>query len=279
LLGLVNGGKRPDTTAFKPVDWHLLEPSHNEHAGPKATNKFWSNWVVDNKTVPKGSGAEFAIFPMPYVLKWGKWSDKVGEFLPPALKISRSDPKFDYLPWGGRTEGVPTYSSPFVGQFSMSAKEGAHGGGHIITEESLFGIWVQVRGPPDTDRHITFPIFSGMAYVSGRYSGFTPVIGSDKLIQSVEKIQNGIWSVKNDGGVEFRVYILDAAGEYIDGSFDFDSKGVGNSELNGWMRMAEVREATDATVLDAHARAIVVGMDLDVLAGGTVKYIFKKAVR
>lgn len=281
VLGLVNGGKRPNTVAFEPVDWHLLEPSHNEHAGPKATNKFWSNWVVDNRTIDKGSGVEYPIFPMPYVIKWGKWSARVGEFLPPTLEISRSDPEFGYLAWAGRKEGVPSYSAKFVGQFSLSAKEGAHGGGHIIIEESVFGIVLQVRGPPDTNRHITFPIFSGIAYVSGRYSGFTPVIGgtNDRQVKSVNKVRDGIWSVTNDGGVEFRVYVLDPSGNFIGSSFDFNSNGVGNSKLDGWMRMAEVREAPDTKILDAHARAIVVGMDLDVLAGGTVKYTFKKAQR
>jgi len=281
VLGLVNGGKQPNTVAFEPIDWHLLEPSHTEHVGPKATNKFWSNWVVDNRTTDKTTGVEFPIFSMPYVIQWGKFSNKVGEFLPPALEISRSDPKYGYIAWAGRKEGVPSYAAQTVGQFSLSAKEGAHGGGHIITEESLFGVTVQVRGPPDTDRHISFPIFSGMAYVSGRYSGFTPVIGStkDRKVKSVKKVQYGMWSITNDGDTEFRVYVLDAASNFIGSSFDFDNNGVGNAQLDGWVRMAEVRSFEDTKVLDAHARAVVVGMDLEVLAGGAVKYSFKKSQR
>merc|ERR1719469_1818829 len=147
---------------------------------------------------------------MPYVIKWGKVSTAIGEYLPPALEISRSDPEFGYLAWGSRREGVPSYSAKFVGQFALSATEGAHGGGHNIIEEGLFGIIAQVRGPPDTDMHITFPIYSGNAYVSGRYSGFTPKIASttDRKVESVTKISNGIFEAINDASTEFRVYVL-----------------------------------------------------------------------
>lgn len=278
VISVVNGGRQPDPIAFKPVDWHVLEPSHTDVTGPKATNKFWTNWLVDNRTIAKGTGAEFPISPMPYVIKWGKVSTTVGKYLPPALEISRSDPEFGYMAWGSRKEGVPSYAATFVGQFALSATEGAHGGGHNIIQESLFGVHVQVRGPPDTDRHITFPIYSGNAYVSGRYSGFTPKIAStaDRHVEKVTKISDGIFEAVNDAGTKFRVYVLDADCEFHS-SFSFDSHGVGTSKLDGWVRMAELRTAADASILDAHARAVVVGMELDVLAAGRVTYSFKTA--
>jgi len=281
VLGLVNGGKQPDKVGFKPIDWHLLEPSHTEVKGPKATNKFWVNWVVDNRTVSKGTGVEFPIFPMPYLLKWGAWSRKEGVELPPMMEVSRSDPKFGYMAWGSRTEGVPSYSAPFVGEFALSAVEGAHGGGHIILKESLFGVLIQVRGPEGSTRAITFPVFSGMAYVSGRYTGgFTPVIAStkDRQLTSITKVKDGIFSAKNDADVEFRVYVLDAAANFAS-SFDFDGSGVGNQPLDGWVRIAQVLSPEDTKVLDAHAQAVVLGFDLDVKADGKISYSFRKALR
>lgn len=86
---------------------------------------------------------------------------------------------------------------------------------------------------PWQGRNITFPIYSGMTYVSGLYQGYTPQITSTRAIVAVDWVRNGTWSLRNNGGKEFRLYALQLDGHFVDtwqGPLDFpkfrDRKGV-----------------------------------------------------
>eukprot|EP00931_Biecheleriopsis_adriatica_P059290 TRINITY_DN35452_c0_g1_i1.p1 TRINITY_DN35452_c0_g1~~TRINITY_DN35452_c0_g1_i1.p1 ORF type:complete len:945 (+),score=122.89 TRINITY_DN35452_c0_g1_i1:104-2938(+) len=255
---------RPSEEIFPdPMGSRWIHPAQTEVAGPKATNKFWANWVV-------ASGSHEAIYPMPFVLKWGSWPA-------PELRVSRGESKDVYGDASNTgPERVRQYYTPFVSEFGLGALEEAETSGYSIVRETLFGINVRVRGPAGTNRQITFPIFSGMTYISGHFEGgFTPRITTERALVSISKIRDGTWSFRNNGGVEFRVYALRNSGDFVDSSFSFDDRGRLNKALEGWVRLAQVNNPGDADVLDLHASAILVDWALQVTKG-KVQYQFAK---
>lgn len=168
---------------------------------------------------------------------------------------------------------MKAYVSLSETEFTMGAKEPTSN--YTVVSEGLFGFHAEVRGL--FGQKITFPIYSGMAYVSGRFSGgLTPVISHPDGLDRVQKVRDGIWAFRNNKGNESRVYVLDAAGNFVDSAYDFDAKGQLNQALDGWVRLAQVLGASDEQILDAHAKAILVGFRLQVEAGGTVRYVFQK---
>jgi len=257
----------PDPATFPSTRGHRLQPARLEVAAPTATNKFWANWVVDN-------GAQEAIYPMPYTLKWGHLRTR------PELQVSHQPATVAY---GGAGTAAPperihTYSTQFSSEISLGAVEDAFQAGYAVVEEGLFGVRVEIRGPPGTSRAISFPVFSGMAYVSARYSGgFTPRVTSDQRITAFNKVRNGVWSFRNGGGKTFRVYVLDAGGKPVDNGYNFGADGRLNLALEGWVRTARVLDAGDEVVLDAHASAVIVGCELRITGNGLVHYDFRAA--
>jgi len=257
------GIDRPAPSLFPPASGHILPPANNELQGRKGTNKFWANWMV-------ASGKGEAIFTMPYALKWGLRSE---------LQVSHGDQIHTYADGASAAQEhrIRSYVTPVTGEFGLGALELAPGSPYVVVKEGLFGIHVEVRRHSPSPGKVSFPIYSGMAYVSGRFSGgITPRITSELNVASVRKVHNGIWAFRNGRGSEFRVYALTAIGERVDASYDFDRSGQMNRELDGWVRMAHVVKPGDEKVLDTHAGGVIQGCELQVDADGIVRYMFEK---
>jgi len=259
---------RPDETVFPlPQGTRHLPPFGTEVDGAKATNKFWANWVVEE-------GRELSIHPMPYVLRYDASTGA------PNMRVSRASNEARVVQYGDAetngAEKIRYYFSPFVNEFGLSAVESASQEGQIIVKEGLFGIHAEVRGPSGTQRKILFPIYSGMSYVSGFYTGFTPKISSDRALLVIERVSNGIWRLLNNGGKEFRVYAIDGSGNFADASVDFHPDGRMTKAFEGWIRLAEVQAPGDREILDFHAPAVLVDWQLEVEADGLIKYSFTK---
>ena len=262
--------QRPNATTFPtaPVQHHL-PPFGTDVSGPKATNKFWANWVVEE-------GRGLAIHPMPYVLQF---ASQAGEA--PNLKVSRSREPF--VAYGDADSNGPEkiryYFSPVINEFGLGAAENAGQEGPVVVKEGLFGINVELRGPSGTTRKMTFPIYSGMAYVSAYYEGgFTPKVTSERALLGVDPIQDGVWRLTNNGGREFRLYAILPSGQFADSSYEFDNQGLMNKPFEGWLRLAEVQEPGDVNVLDQHAGAVLTDWDMD-LELGSLRYQFVKSGR
>ena len=258
--------ERPDADVFPlPNAPRHLPPFGTEVEGPKSTNKFWANWVVEE-------GRHLSIHPMPYVLRFDS-SDGT-----PNMQVSRStSPHIQY--GDAETNGankIRYYFSPFVNEFGLAAVEASSNDGQIVVKEGLFGIHAEVRGLPGTQRKILFPIYSGMSYVSGYYEGFTPRISSDRALLVVEAVSAGIWKLLNNGGKEFRLYAIHPSGNFADNTFQFSLDGRMNKPFEGWIRLAEVQAPEDRAILDQHALAVLVDWQLDVERGGLVRYSFTK---
>eukprot|EP00930_Biecheleria_cincta_P039972 TRINITY_DN27426_c0_g1_i1.p1 TRINITY_DN27426_c0_g1~~TRINITY_DN27426_c0_g1_i1.p1 ORF type:complete len:266 (-),score=34.71 TRINITY_DN27426_c0_g1_i1:143-940(-) len=206
------GTAAPDSRVFETAPApHQFVPIHaGTLDGPKATNKFWTNWAV-------ASGTELPIFPMPYALKLSSAGSR-------GLQVSHGDQVPTYSTQAGDVSKVSHYMTPFVAEYAIGAVESTQA--PSIVNESIFGIHAQLGSSESPNRKITYPIFSGMAYVTGRFQGgFTPQITSDRAITLVERLKDGIWRFRNNGGVEFRIYALSESGEFVDASFDFDAGG------------------------------------------------------
>uniref|UniRef100_A0A7S2N8J0 glucan endo-1,3-beta-D-glucosidase n=1 Tax=Zooxanthella nutricula TaxID=1333877 RepID=A0A7S2N8J0_9DINO len=265
LLHELDSDRAPDASVFPRVTRHRLPPALSKVQGPKATNKFWANWVVSR-------GEHGPIFPMPYALKWrAKGACAAAE-----MTISHGTPQYEYGGVAGPGR-ITKISTPFVSELSLGAVEELAPGHHTIVREGLFGVHVQVRGlPANSNRKVTYPVFSGMAYVSGRYENLRPRISAQpRAMLALDKVRPGVWAYRHNGGREFRVYVLTENGAFADDSFNFDQEGRLNKPLDGWVRAAAVNGPSDAAALDEHAGSVLVNMELDVESSGVVRYRFQ----
>lgn len=70
---------------------------------------------------------------------------------------------------------------------------------------------------------------------------------------------------------EFRLYAVDASGNFADESFDFHADGTMTKAFEGWIRLAEVQAPEDREILDFHAQAVLVDWQLEVEGDGIIK--------
>jgi len=247
--------REPDRTLFPPQRRFPLEPANTEVQGPKHTNKFWGNWVVDDANVG------IAIYPSPYTLKF----QHVGDSPAGGLIVMKGET--DYQGSFFTTHWTPDFVFGAIEDFQ---------GMHTVVKEQHFGVHVQVRPAAGSNCTVTYPIFAGMAYPTARYEGgCTPRVTSPYDLRLVEKVRAGVWRFqKNAFNKEYRVYLLTPDGEFVDDSYNFDAQGNLNKQLNGWVRFADLQQLSDTEVLDQHANTILVGWTLEV-EEGVVRYNFE----
>eukprot|EP00933_Yihiella_yeosuensis_P036591 TRINITY_DN3034_c3_g1_i1.p1 TRINITY_DN3034_c3_g1~~TRINITY_DN3034_c3_g1_i1.p1 ORF type:complete len:763 (-),score=140.23 TRINITY_DN3034_c3_g1_i1:355-2643(-) len=247
----------------------IHRPEQTSLAAPIATNKFWVNWVVRD-------GGRFPIYPMPYILSFGKEANSQ------VLQVAHSN---RVTIKGHDQRRIKAYISPNIPDIYIGADKAGLQDPKIISE-GVFGATVELKSY-DGANSVRFPVFSGLAYISGHFSGgLTPKVSHPHGLQAVKKVKPGIWSFVNRRNTEYRVYVLDEAGKLADDSYEFDSKGVANKPLLGWVRVAMVAAEGDVfaegdvvatkVALDASAEAVVTGCELKVLSNGKVKYAFEK---
>lgn len=247
----------PSPDLFPPRNRAVLPPYFTAVAGPKNTNKFWGNWLVE-------PGATDAIFCLPWALKWSNPDQGISN----QLQISNQNPEF--------MNNYRIQETPVIWDFAIGVVE-KMAGKHSIVKEDLFGVHVDVYGPSGTSRKITYPIFNGMTYITARTTGgLTPRAIAAESMREVSKVRAGVWKVVNSRGRQFRVYALTPAGKPVDNSFKLDNSGTMNKQLDGWFRLAAVNNNSDTVVLDAHAGAVVMGCDLSADGNGVVQYSWVK---
>lgn len=249
----------PPPQVFPSKKGHPVKrPENVQTKGPWSTNKFWANWLVKD-------GFAYPIYTMPYVLTL--------EGPPHACKlhISHGTQRAVYGNLGNNR--MQTYFTPHIPDLSLGTKEPTTT--PRIVNESLFGTHVSVRGL--SGEELSFPIFTGMPYITGQYSGFTPRVSHPHGLEHMEKIKPGVWSLRNRRQQEYRVYVLQQNGHFVDNSYDFDNDGLLNRKLHGWVRVAHLLKDGDCDTLDRHASALLVGCDVDITEHGSVRYIFQRA--
>lgn len=250
----------PNQQVFPPRTGHpIYQPSQSNHKSPLSTNKFWVNWVVKD-------GGKYPIYTSPYMLSFSTQSNSQ------MLQIAHGSPVYFMNPTD-KTR-MKAYVNPNNPDIYIGAKEGGLTGPRVIQSNALFGATVELSG--SNGKSVEFPVFSGMAYVSGKFSGLTPRIWHPNGFQELKKVSPGAWNVQNRFGATFRIYGFTNDVSPLDDSFDFDSSGSMNKQLEGWLRLALVPNVGDESALDAHAAAIITDVDVDVMSDGSIHYNFQK---
>jgi len=249
----------PSPQVFPSRSGHPVQrPENVQTRGPWSTNKFWANWLVKD-------GFAYPIYTMPYMLTLD------GPPHASKLHVSHGIQKTIYGSLGN--DRMQSYFTPHVPDLSLGTKEPT--AAPRIVNESLFGVHVSVKGW--FGEELDFPIFTGMPYITGQYSGFTPRVSHPDGLERVEKVKPGVWSLRNRRQQEYRVYVLQQNGHLVDNSYDFDNEGLLNRKLLGWVRIAHLLKDNDRDTLDAHASALLVGCEVEITGNGSLRYVFQRA--
>eukprot|EP00438_Fugacium_kawagutii_P008138 Skav234379 [mRNA] locus=scaffold2071:225188:236822:- [translate_table: standard] len=107
---------------------------------------------------------------------------------------------------------------------------------------------------------------------------FSPFVSEFGLSAVESASQEGQIIVKENGEpnyetLEFRLYAVDASGNFADESFDFHPDGTMTKAFEGWIRLAEVQAPEDREILDFHAQAVLVDWQLELEDDGVIKSI------
>lgn len=354
-----------------------------EVSGPHQTNKFWANWVsvkpgdqpVQVFTMPytlmwsedtnnwrchyyaAGEDAEWCqsnptdgnrevqyFAPGTSMCGECECCERIVQVRAEMIISHQMEPESHYNP--AFPDRILFYISHFIGDYALGAVEQTSASHYAIAREDLMGIHALVRGADGSGRTLRFPVYRGMAYISGHYTRFTPRIHSPQgYIREVTKIRQGVWRFKNnagdpdslwqcqyyadgqddawcksnpivnegsqqwevnyfgpggkcdpchcckrpvqdpaadpnDYGTEYRVYVMDEAGNFADGEFTNTSSGFAlDRELTGWVRMAQVANPSDTAALDAHAQRILEAIRLEVDSPQEFRYVFETSGR
>jgi endoglucanase Acf2 len=226
----------PPAHIFEPRADHYMPPRRISAPGRHQTNKFWTNWISG-----KPNDGQKPIFTMPYALRWSEEDDgwkchyysggqsdawcksnpREGNFemkffgasgvcghchccararqIRAELHISHGQPKINYAK-GDRAGRIAWYMTRFKSSFSIGIKERSNPKHYDVTKEGLLGVHAQITGM-DPRKTVTFPVYRGMAYITGNYYGLTPRISSPQgYIKSFSKVSSGIFDFKNNEG-------------------------------------------------------------------------------
>ena len=277
---------------------------NDERLGNKSiqTNKFWWNWIVENSNVPMDrrnpQGLTHPIFPQPYALQWSNQrlgvSHEPQEFVFSKPEVDNNWPE---------ENGMRSYSTTIRHAFQIGATAAIEDDEYSFVKESDTGIHVQLG---NGSKRITFPIYSGMAYVTARYEGeLTPKFFKGfYFLHGACKVQNGVFEATYGGPIPTdKMYIIDENGEEVEkpnlvyriylitenGNFADESHEMiaENGELylnkpfNGFVRVAQVggyeMESCDYECLERlteSAPAILWDVNVDIRDGGILEYSF-----
>ncbi|KAL9113220.1 MAG: hypothetical protein Q9227_002555 [Pyrenula ochraceoflavens] len=181
-------------------------PTRDDHPQPRLginqttpieTNKFYANAFL-------GSQGQ-SIFSEPYTLQWSKGS---GNAMSYGMSISHidSDQKV-YGPVTNTTPGDPVayYINP-IGIQSVILSAAEIGSSSVMTTDSLeqFSANINLLPQAGSNSGMTFPVASGMGFVTALYTDLTPAIQSSVFFDHIEgsfNVKSGIW--------KYRLYLAD----------------------------------------------------------------------
>jgi endoglucanase Acf2 len=114
------------------------------------------------------------------------------------LHISHGDPKINYATKGDRAGRIAWYMTRFRSSFSIGIKEKSDPQHYNVKKEGLLGIHAEVKGAGGS---VTFPVYRGMAYITGNFDGLTPRINSPQgYIRKMTKVSSGVFDFRNNEG-------------------------------------------------------------------------------
>ncbi|KAM0332016.1 hypothetical protein ACHAQA_002282 [Verticillium albo-atrum] len=244
-------------------------------AGPIQTNKFYSNFFLGDQTGPT--------YTFPYSIAWSKGQGPAASW---GIAISHTEPKQRVFGPVQYNKANSYYINP-VGIQSMvlSAKELGKTTLLAIDQITPFSARIGLKKNSASAPSILFPLVQGMAYVTGQFSGATPMIQSAVYIRSMVRVAKNPKSnvVKYnfllEDGTTWRVYGYNTQGDPLDLTVVNNGLAQSKKPFYGTIQIAKDPKTTGSEkILDDGAGIYATGVTLTGSTSGAVgTYTFKFA--
>lgn len=238
---------------------HPLNVPDNTNNAPVETNKFYTNMLLDARTLP--------IYPQPYSVWWTDVPDFYG------LGISHCDQ--NQRVFGPQPNSNPAeyfYNPTGIMSLCLSADEFSQSKPSLATYS--WGMMSVVAQLGCNSGRVQFPIVNGMGFVTGLYSGLRPIVSSQvgfKTYSTSTLLRRGLTKVRvtltND--TVWLIYVSSPSGQNIeyavrDGNHIF----LNGNETNLLVQVAKLPNDKCEPVIDSAAGSYAVGIQL---SGGVTR--------
>jgi len=246
-----------------PQRVHPLQPigyGPADLAKPIETNKWWAQLEVSG-------GQQSPCFAFPYTLWWSNTG-------PYGMNISHTEAS--QLVFGPGSP-PPYYLNPIgISSLNIGAKEFTSAMSMGLDTPTQFTVNVTLSQGGGS---IKFPFVEGMAWITGIYSGLTPLLPS---VHAIISFQSSTMS----GGSKYKISLNDGTTWLIyvfpnSGSYSLTQNGnsvVGSGHFNGYIQVAKIPigSSTAESIYDAQAGTYVTTMSLfGATSGSTGTYGFQ----
>ncbi|GFP54552.1 hypothetical protein ACSS6W_002371 [Trichoderma asperelloides] len=152
--------------------------------GPLQTNKFYSNFFLDDQRCPT--------FTFPYSVAWAGGKGVTASWGMACSHTEASQRVFGQEKFNGASS---YYLNP-VGIHSLviSAKELGRETALSIDSMTAFSARVHLSKDSESEPAISFPLVQGMAYITAQYSGATPIIQTGVFFKTMTRVTRNLKS-------------------------------------------------------------------------------------
>lgn len=244
-------------------------------SGPIQTNKFYSNFFLGDQTGPT--------YTFPYSIAWSRGQGPAASW---GIAISHTEPKQRVFGPIEYNKANAYYINP-VGIQSMilSAKELGKDTLLAMDQTTAFSARVGLKRNAASPPSIIFPLIQGMAFVTGQFSGATPMIQSGVYIRSMVRVATNPktnvvkYNFLLEDGTTWRVYGHSTSGAALDLQVINNGLVQSRNRFYGTVQIAKDPKTTGSEkVLDDGAGIYATGITLTGSTSGTVgTYSFKFA--
>ncbi|KAI9678861.1 MAG: hypothetical protein M1817_005921 [Caeruleum heppii] len=173
---LAVGRDAPPANIARTADHPAPRQGIAAQTDPISTNKFYANFFLGSQTQPT--------WTHPYSVSWSRGSGNAQSY---GLSISHiDDEQKAYAPGN-----PPQYYLNPNGIQSMILSAAELAGSTSLSMDSLqsFSANVNLHPQAGAGPAVTFPLVQGMGFVTGKYSGATPVIQSSVFFRTITRVQ------------------------------------------------------------------------------------------
>ena len=218
-----------------------------DQPNPYQTNKFYANFYLDTQ--------EFGTFTHPYSLTWSQGGGNANSWGMAIVQLD--DDAKSFGPVNDSLPGSPAeyYINPLgLQNVILSAAEFSNG--TILQTSNLEAFSANAILTPGASQNsstLVIPMVQGMAFVTGEYTGLTPLLQSSTFFSNLENVNIGTSGIfkyvatLNDGTI-WNIYAVPSDGNNPQLVLSSQTSITGPSNWNGFIQIAKnpVGSAGDA---------------------------------